>query len=160
MSDRGSVAVSPLLASTSAGSTSLGVLATSSIVPPSRKLPGKSGRQVLDAIACKNLPTAGLRCPPQFPHGEVSERSKERDWKSRTCCKVRRGFKSRPLRLFARAGPDGNSRPGRFGLLRFLAEEEDRAHHPDEEEDGHEDVTAEPPPWEVGPGAREENRRA
>src|SRR3954454_8635268 len=30
--------------------------------------------------------------------GEVSEWSKERDWKSRTCCKVRRGFKSRPLR--------------------------------------------------------------
>src|SRR5437588_8869215 len=31
--------------------------------------------------------------------GEVSERSKERDWKSRTGRKVRRGFKSRPLRL-------------------------------------------------------------
>src|SRR4029453_11523509 len=35
-------------------------------------------------------------------HGEVSERSKERDWKSRTCCKVRRGFKSRPLRIRAK----------------------------------------------------------
>ena len=34
--------------------------------------------------------------------GEVSEWSKERDWKSRTCCKVRRGFKSRPLRLEGR----------------------------------------------------------
>src|SRR4051812_29130749 len=33
------------------------------------------------------------------PPGEVSEWSKERDWKSRTCRKVRRGFKSRPLRL-------------------------------------------------------------
>jgi hypothetical protein len=30
--------------------------------------------------------------------GEVSEWPKERDWKSRTCRKVRRGFKSRPLR--------------------------------------------------------------
>src|SRR6266540_2307272 len=37
-------------------------------------------------------------------YGEVSERSKERDWKSRTCCKVRRGFKSRPLRFFGRCG--------------------------------------------------------
>jgi hypothetical protein len=36
-------------------------------------------------------------------YGEVSERSKERDWKSRTCCKVRRGFKSRPLRFSAGA---------------------------------------------------------
>src|SRR5204862_4103076 len=33
-----------------------------------------------------------------WPAGEVSERSKERDWKSRTGRKVRRGFKSRPLR--------------------------------------------------------------
>src|SRR5206468_10830674 len=31
--------------------------------------------------------------------GEVSERAKERDWKSRTGRKVRRGFKSRPLRF-------------------------------------------------------------
>src|SRR3954453_7479086 len=31
-------------------------------------------------------------------HGEVSEGPKERDWKSRTCGKVRGGFKSRPLR--------------------------------------------------------------
>ena len=30
--------------------------------------------------------------------GEVSERPKERDWKSRTWWKLRRGFKSRPLR--------------------------------------------------------------
>src|SRR5439155_2261823 len=35
-------------------------------------------------------------CPST--QGEVSERSKERDWKSRTGRKVRRGFKSRPLR--------------------------------------------------------------
>ena len=32
-------------------------------------------------------------------HGEVSEWPKERDWKSRTCRKVRRGFKSISLRL-------------------------------------------------------------
>src|SRR5437016_9838489 len=37
------------------------------------------------------------------PLGEVSEWSKERDWKSRTCCKVRRGFKSRPLRFPSRS---------------------------------------------------------
>src|SRR5439155_10238074 len=38
--------------------------------------------------------------------GEVSERSKERDWKSRMGRKVRRGFKSRPLRCRARVtGP-------------------------------------------------------
>src|SRR6266516_4310907 len=34
----------------------------------------------------------------RFAYGAVSEWPKERDWKSRTCCKVRRGFKSRPLR--------------------------------------------------------------
>jgi hypothetical protein len=70
--------------------------------------------------------------------GEVSERSKERDWKSRTCRKVRRGFKSLPLRhffpshalrdiggrqpfghLIAVAGPrPGRARP-RARLLRF-----------------------------------------
>ena len=32
------------------------------------------------------------------PLGEVSERPKERDWKSRTCRKVGRGFESLPLR--------------------------------------------------------------
>src|SRR5215471_14276083 len=35
--------------------------------------------------------------------GEVSERSKERDWKSRGCRKVPRGFKSLPLRLSSTA---------------------------------------------------------
>src|SRR5690242_19263312 len=34
--------------------------------------------------------------------GEVSEWPKERDWKSRTCCKVGRGFNSRPLRFSGR----------------------------------------------------------
>src|SRR5512133_1937401 len=33
------------------------------------------------------------------PPGEVSEWPKERDWKSRTCRKVGRGFESLPLRL-------------------------------------------------------------
>ena len=46
---------------------------------------GSSGRARRDAVTL---------CGP----GEVSERPKERDWKSRTCRKVRRGFKSRPLR--------------------------------------------------------------
>ena len=43
---------------------------------------------------------AAMETPPAtlLQLGEVSEWSKERDWKSRTCCKVRRGFKSRPLR--------------------------------------------------------------
>jgi hypothetical protein len=40
--------------------------------------------------------------------GEVSERSKERDWKSRMGRKVHRGFKSRPLRC-STLGP---GRPG------------------------------------------------
>jgi predicted ATPase len=35
----------------------------------------------------------------------VSERSKERDWKSRMCRKVHRGFKSLPLRLSIRVYP-------------------------------------------------------
>src|SRR3954467_14229874 len=42
--------------------------------------------------------------------GEVSEWSKERDWKSRTCCKVRRGFKSRPLRFSIVAAAETASR--------------------------------------------------
>jgi hypothetical protein len=40
----------------------------------------------------------------------VSEWSKERDWKSRTCCKVRRGFKSRPLRSQIAAAAETASR--------------------------------------------------
>src|SRR5437868_14190917 len=35
----------------------------------------------------------------QISPGGVSERSKERDWKSRMCRKVHRGFKSLSLRL-------------------------------------------------------------
>src|SRR5919204_2782945 len=44
------------------------------------------------------LGAGGLAARYPGPLGEVSERSKERDWKSRTGRKVRRGFKSRPLR--------------------------------------------------------------
>src|SRR6185312_4409302 len=40
----------------------------------------------MEALGCKR-------------RGEVSERPKERDWKSRTRRKAGRGFKSRPLRL-------------------------------------------------------------
>jgi hypothetical protein len=46
--------------------------------------------------------------------GEVSEWPKERDWKSRTCRKVGRGFKSRPLRLI-RCAPSVRSLHG--GIL-------------------------------------------
>ena len=44
--------------------------------------------------------------------GEVSERPKERDWKSRTCRKVGRGFESLPLRFpeRRRASPDASRR--------------------------------------------------
>src|SRR5205823_5743931 len=54
---------------------------------------------------------SGYAAPPL---GEVSERSKERDWKSRMCRKVRRGFKSLSLRLtkarLARAFACGGTR--------------------------------------------------
>src|SRR3954462_5990913 len=43
--------------------------------------------------------------PPLASPGEVSEWSKERDWKSRMCRKVHRGFKSRPRRSCAPGAP-------------------------------------------------------
>jgi hypothetical protein len=50
-------------------------------------------------VAPRAHPSFGaVRATMGRPPGEVSEWSKERDWKSRTCRKVRRGFKSRPLR--------------------------------------------------------------
>jgi hypothetical protein len=53
---------------------------------------------------CGRLIPVGVLCSRS---GEVSERSKERDWKSRTGRKVRRGFKSRPLRLVVKARDAG-----------------------------------------------------
>jgi hypothetical protein len=50
--------------------------------------------------------------------GEVSERPKERDWKSRTRRKAGRGFKSRPLRL---EGP--NPAGGRDSALPFAVDQ-------------------------------------
>jgi hypothetical protein len=50
--------------------------------------------------------------------GGVSERSKERDWKSRTCRKVRRGFKSLSLRLVESPPVRGLSRSGHCGTMR------------------------------------------
>ena len=55
-----------------------------------------SEQQIQDVAAYVVASTAALdtlRSP-----GEVSERPKERDWKSRTRRKACRGFKSRPLR--------------------------------------------------------------
>src|SRR5918911_3069835 len=46
--------------------------------------------------------------------GEVSEWSKERDWKSRTGLTLRRGFKSRPHRSKARVGG-----PSRYDTVTF-----------------------------------------
>jgi hypothetical protein len=63
--------------------------------PTSLSLPaGEAGLRRLSAA----VPTTDLHLLEQCS-GEVSERPKERDWKSRTCRKVGRGFKSRPLRL-------------------------------------------------------------
>jgi hypothetical protein len=49
--------------------------------------------------------------------GEVSEWPKERDWKSRTCRKVGRGFKSRPLRLVRDALAANGERPVHAGFV-------------------------------------------
>src|SRR5207237_7928701 len=47
---------------------------------------------------------------PSAHRGGVSERSKERDWKSRMCRKVHRGFKSLSLRLVESPPRGGLSR--------------------------------------------------
>src|SRR5581483_7347813 len=54
----------------------------------------------------RSIPASRGTILPRRP-GEVSEWPKERDWKSRTCRKVRRGFKSRPLRRRTRAPRSG-----------------------------------------------------
>src|SRR5439155_20703553 len=74
---------------------------------------------------------------------------------------VRRGFKSRPLRFWLPGLQllDVESRPVRFGRLLLLAEDEDRGHHPEEEEDGHEHVPPEPATRVVRVGARNDHRR-
>ena len=59
----------------------------------SRTWPHTSRRPRADRDRGSGTP---IRC---VPPGEVSEWPKERDWKSRICRKVDRGFKSRPLRL-------------------------------------------------------------
>ena len=83
---------------------------------------GEGHQAAQDRLGRCNGEAAGATLAPP---GEVSERSKERDWKSRMGRKVHRGFKSRPLRVRRRrlrcrleavpalpARPPGTAGPG------------------------------------------------